>query len=240
MRRTYAPLDPFCFDRVPPAPRTPKLPVGSVVIGTNADLMEQVASLWIATGDVVVDPTYGKGVFWRRRGDMPEFILRSYDCLTGTDLRQLPEEDESVDVVALDPPYRPTHGSKGFAGRAGMMTNYQLGLGNLQTINDVLSLYRGGVREAWRVLRPGGRIMVKCMDLSISSRLHMATIDVLEIVRDQGFKLADQFILVPKSGKLPSPSWRRQERARRVHSVLWIAVKPDSEDSRAVPRITGA
>lgn len=224
--RSYAPLDPVCYDRVPPAPNTPQYPVGSVVVGNNADLMEQVASLWIANNDVVVDATYGKGVFWRRSDQMADFTLRVYDRLTGHDLRSLPEEDDSVDVLVLDPPYRPTHGSKGFAGRDGMMTNYQLGLDDLHTINDVLALYRGGVQEAWRVLRPGGRIMVKCMDLSISSRLHLATLDVLEIIRDQGFKLADQFILVPKAGKLPSPQWKGQERARRSHSVLWVGVHP--------------
>lgn len=223
----YNPLDPVAFGSNAPCPNVGGTPVLSAVVGDNAALFTQVARLWIAPGDDVLDATYGRGAFWR---NLPGLPTHRFDALTGHDLRALPVADASVDVFVLDPPYRPTHGSKTFTSN-GLAQAYQLGEESLDTINDVLNLYRGGITEAWRTLRPGGRVMVKCQDLSFGHRLHMATLDVLRELIGMGFDMADQFILANAS-QLASPTWVEQERARRAHSVLWVAVKPGSPPRR--------
>lgn len=194
-------------------------PVLSAMVGDNAALFTSVARLWIATGDVVVDVTYGKGVFWRA---LPGVLTHRFDLLTGVDLRALPLCDDSADVLVLDPPYRPTHGSKGR--RFGLADDFGLGTTALDTIDDVIGLYRDGIVEAGRVLRPGGRLLVKCQDLSYNHRLHLVSLDVLRLIVESGFEMADQFILINKT-RMPSSVWVRQERARRSHSVLWVAVR---------------
>jgi len=186
--------------------------------------MEQIAALWIAPGDVVVDTTFGRGAFWKNLSDLP---THSHDIKDdGVDCRSLPYENGTVDVVVVDPPYRPTHGSKGFStGGNGLAKAYQLGTSPLDSINDVIELYRGALTEAFRVARPStGRVLVKTQDLSYGHRLHLVSWDVLRVMTEVGFEFADQFILVNKH-RLTSGAWKKQERARRSHSVMWIGIK---------------
>jgi len=191
----------------------------SALAGTNAELMENVAKLWITEEDVIADVTYGRGVFWKNLRP-PDFC---HDLNgDGVDCRKLPHPDESIDCVVIDPPYRPGHGSQGFDSN-GMSKAYGLG-GSLDTINDILDLYHDSIHEAKRVLKQGGRLMVKCQDLSYANKLHLVTLDILRFILEDGFDLADQFILVNTSN-LASKKWNKQERARRSHSVLWVACK---------------
>ncbi len=67
--------------------------------------------------------------------------------------------------------------------------------------------------------------MVKTQDMSYSNRLHMVTLDVMRIMIEAGFDIADQFILVGNAG--PARTEQRQERAARSHSILWIGVIPE-------------
>lgn len=83
--------------------------VFSAYTGANDDVFLYILSLYVAPGSTVADVTYGRGVFWRK---VPEgaFHLLPTDLSTGTDCRQLPYEDGSVDCVVFDPPYMHTPG----------------------------------------------------------------------------------------------------------------------------------
>lgn len=191
----------------------------SAVVGDNSDLMSAVAGLWIKSGDVIADVTFGRGVFWRKL-QQPDY---THDLAAdGVDCRKLPHDDESLDCVVIDPPYRPSHGSKGFDANE-VYKAYGLG-NNLNTIDDVLNLYESAIQEAFRVLKAGGRVFVKCQDMSYANRLHLVTLDVLRFITESGFDLADQFILIGRAN-LSSPVWVKQERARRSHSVMWVGMK---------------
>jgi hypothetical protein len=76
----------------------------SAYVGNNDEVFPRILKLYVPTGSVVADVTYGKGVFWRR---IPKnaYILKASDIETGVDCRKLPYEKESIDCVVLDPPY---------------------------------------------------------------------------------------------------------------------------------------
>lgn len=221
-RGKYTPINPVALGTTHRAPNfsTHEAPILSTTVGDNAALMTSVAALWIAEGDVVVDANWGKGVFWKNLPGMPTH--RHDIAQDGVDCRNLPYEDGTIDVVVLDPPYRATHGSKDF--KAPLAGCYGLGTENLETINDVLALYEGALKEAARVVKRGGRVLVKCQDLSYNHRLHLVTLDVMRLMVESGFEFADQFILA-NATRLTSSVWKTQERARRAHSVMWVGVR---------------
>lgn len=218
LRGKYSPHDPVTYGAPVKCPNE-TTGVVSAVVGTNAELFQQVARLWIAPEDRVVDTTFGRGVFWKL---LPDIKVEGSDLASdGIDFRDLPYEDSSVDVFVFDPPYQPQHGQpeRSF----GVGNSYRLASTGRQTISQVLKLYSQGLAEAGRVVRRGGRVLVKTQDLTYNHRLHPVHLDVLRRMTRAGFDLADMFVLANTS-RMPQPT-RRQERAHRAHSYLLVGVR---------------
>jgi hypothetical protein len=217
LRGKYSPVDPVAYGAPAVCPNE-ATGVLSAMEGTNRELMHKVARLWIKPDDLVADVTYGKGVFWR---DLPDIEVLRSDLATGIDCRNLPYADSSIDVVVFDPPYQPLHGQPDRS--FGVGESYALRTEAMQTITDVLDLYEEGLGEAARVLKAGGRAMVKCQDCTYNHRLHLVHLDVLRRMVMVGLDLADMFVLVNTS-RMPQAT-KRQQRAHRNHSYLLIGVK---------------
>jgi hypothetical protein len=197
--------------------------VHTVVEGTNADLIRNVARLYyIPDNAIVADVTFGHGVFWKKLG-RTRFRLIGSDkrIMPGislvADIRQgLPYADSSIDVFVLDPPYVHT-------GPNGHYLDHRYG-GAATTANhshaDILDLYGKGMVEARRVLRRGGYLWVKTQDEIESGRQQWTHIEIYEIAKELGFKRRDLFVLVPRPIK--TKRWRKQHHARKTHSYLWV------------------
>lgn len=200
--------------------------ISSLVAGSNADLMRAVAELYLEPDDVIVDATYGRGLFWRR---LPELDVIQHDLYVGdgVDMRALPEADRSVDALVLDPPYRLTESTPS-AHRKGPDFEERYGLGRDTELTNTAAgivaldeLYRDGLLEAERVLSDRGRVFVKAQDFIDSHRLVPMGFRTAERIEDAGLELIDLFILSPGPG--PRGPWTRQLRARRAHSYLFVA-----------------
>ena len=222
LRGKYSLDDPVAFGAAVPCPVTqPEHVILSAAKGTNADLFAEVAALWIAPGDAVADVTAGRRVFWQK---VPAEISSkvAYSDISWenpVDCRALPYGDLSLDVVVLDPPYQPRQGGTWDGGVRGY---YNLTLDSMQ---DVLDLYDAAIREAARVLAPGGRLIVKCQDMSFNHRLHLVHLDVLRAMTKAGIDFADLFVLVNEARMIQPDRVTRQERARRAHSYFLVGVK---------------
>jgi hypothetical protein len=213
------------------------LEVSSTVHGTNAHLLANVARLYIADGDRVADVTYGKGVFWHEC-DTTRFRLFVSDSLRvpaasrqgdlfgppaltalRADLRALPYRTGSLDVVVLDPPYIHNPGNhvtdRRYNNRATTKGMYHA---------DILrELYCRGIQEAYRVLRPAGRLFVKGKDEIESGEQCWSHRELYDAAVRCGFTAKDLFVLHAQA-TTSALRWDRQLHARKNHSYLWVFV----------------
>ena len=198
-------------------------PVTTVTFGTNEQLIADVASLYLADGDVVADVTYSSGRFWKKT-DISRYHFLASDLIpmapdvVSCDFRALPYRTGSIDALIFDPPYIHSPGK-------GMLKDRYNGLQTTDMITyaDIMQLYKDGMTEAARVLRNGGQMWVKCKDTLASEKQRWSHITIYELAQELGLYSRDLFLLVP-----PAPSsvttgrWARQIHARKVHSYLWI------------------
>lgn len=197
----------------------------------NGPMIAEVARLWIKQTDRVLDVTYGRGLFWTH---FRPTHLETHDLAAdGVDFRRLPEADGTFDVVVFDPPYISKGGretSTLAAAGNDFMARYGLydapkGAANLRT-----RLIGPGIFECARVLAPGGRLLVKCMDYIESGNYQQGRKYVIAAAELAGLEQVDEF--VHHSGTGPQPltnrdgSPRPQLHSRRAHSVLCVFQQP--------------
>lgn len=181
-----------------------------------------MARLYLKRGDRVADVTFGRGVFWQKV-NLADYVFYRSDKITcpGSpyDFRRLPYKDNFLNAVAFDPPY--CHHADSLMVEA----NYN----NAATTSrfyhsQILQVYRQGMTEAHRVLKPGGLLWVKCADEIETSRQRRGHIDVYNIAMELGFQDQDLFILMRPHA--PVVQFKSQRHSRKNCSFLWIFKKP--------------
>lgn len=214
------PVQASMFPDIAPDKPTGRI-LSSVFVGTNADLMAAVAPYYL-TGSVL-DVTYGEGKWWERF--KPQ--LTAHDLkLDGVDFTALPETDASYDAVCFDPPYITTGGlgsssARIYSGRGGGLRD-RYGLAQ-RSQDELWALISGGMSEAARVVRPGGFVLVKCMDFA-DTGLTLGHRRVLDIADDLSLECHD--LIVHHTGSGPGGhNIFDPKRARRHHSYLLVFVR---------------
>jgi hypothetical protein len=213
---TARPVEMSLFPELKPdRPVGPILP--SVLSGTNADLIAQVAPYYL-TGRVL-DCTYGEGKWWDKL--RPEDLVAHDLKLDGVDFTNLPEPDGTFDAVCFDPPYIPQGGyetstAPDFVSRFGLTSRSRSALWDL---------IGAGLAECARVCRPGGFVLVKCMDFVNGGGFHLGHRKVLDLADQLDLRCHD--LIVHHGGSGPGGhNIFVPIRARRHHSYLLVFTKP--------------
>lgn len=181
---------------------------------TNGELIADVAKLYLSADMVMLDPTYGRGLWWTVwRPD----TLVTHTKVDGYDFRKMPEADGTFDAVAFDPPYVAMGGRKtsklpDFMDRFGLEDAPATPAGLQQDIND-------GLAEVHRVLRRKGIALVKCQDYISSGKLWPGTHHTLATALALGFTLVDRFEHVGHVRAQPGGRTRRGKNGERVAST---------------------
>lgn len=193
---------------------TGKLPP-SVMTGDNADLIAQIAPLYL-TGSVL-DTTYGRGMWWRRFTPDP-FTFHDIE-LDGVDFTALPHPDRSFDTVCFDPPYVPAGGTR-TSGATDAEKNYRDRFGLKPRSQAQLDeLVTAGLAECARVARRF--LLVKCMDYVTGGRFTLGHYNVIERGHALGLSVHD--LIVHNAGSGPGGyNITTVLRARRAHSYLIV------------------
>ena len=185
--------------------------------GTNAELIADVAELWLGRGVKTLDPTYGKGTWWKKW--RPVNLVTHDIVIDGVDFRDVPHNDWEFGQVAFDPPYVSIGGRK-TSGMKEMHERYGMDLTSKNPA-ELQFFINAGMKECIRVLRPGGVLVMKCQDYVSSGKLFPGTFHTLEhAINKCGLELVDRFehIGTPR----PQPRRRQQVHARRNLSTLFV------------------
>lgn len=196
--------------------------IPSVVTGNNSDLMRACADLYLSPSDQIADVTYGKGVLWRK---CPELNVTGSDLTTVPerpyDFRNLPYEDNSFDVVVLDPPY--IHSGKG---KHITEKNYRGSTIKGLSISDIWKLYEQGMAEACRIVRPGGRILVKTQDTVESGRQRWTHIHLHNVAVGMDLYMRDLMQLFRNPPCETRWAGLKQRHSRKCNSYLLVLEQP--------------
>ncbi len=206
------------------------IPTNNLVFSAYTDgndrVFPRILDLYVKPGSVVADVTYGKGVFWRHI-PADRYELRATDIQDGVDCRSLPYADGEIDCVVLDPPYMHSPGGTAHKTHTPFEDHYRNNGSGGQTGSKyheaVLELYRDAGREAWRVLRERGVLIVKCQDEVCSNRQRFTHVEIMQMYDDLGFVAEDLFVVVRNNRPGVSRAIR-QVHARKNHSwflVFW-------------------
>jgi SAM-dependent methyltransferase len=177
---------------------------------TNADAIVDVVELGYLSADMVtLDPTFGEGAFWRRwrPAHLVACDLNPTKSPIGypVDFTDLPWP-RCFDAVVFDPPYKlnGTGGSHASDHRFGVDTAGVAWQARYRLIE-------AGIREAARVLVPGGTLLVKCQDQVASGAVRWQTHDFARVAALAGCPLVDSLI-VPNHVEQPA-----ERGCRRCH-----------------------
>ena len=196
----------------------------SAYAAANEEVFPKILDLYVAPDSVVADVTFGKGVFWNRVESGRYNLLKS-DITTGTDCRDLPYEDGSIDCVVFDPPYMHSPGGTAYSSQRPYERYYRNnGTGNRTESKyheAVLELYVDGGREAYRILRDRGALIVKCQDEVCSNRQRFTHVEIMREYETLGFVAEDIFVVM-RSNRPGVSRMARQVHARKNHSYFLV------------------
>ncbi len=197
---------------------------------SNEDVFPKILELYVLRGSAVADVTYGKGVFWKNV-DLGRYRLLPSDITDGTDCRDLPYRDGDVDCVVFDPPYMHSPGGTAHSSQKPYESYYRNnGTGNRtgsKYHEAVLELYIDGGREAYRVLRDRGILIVKCQDEICSNRQRFTHVEIMREYEDIGFVAEDLFVVM-RNNRPGVSRMARQVHARKNHSYFLVFWKRGS------------
>lgn len=168
------------------------------------------------------DITYGNGSFYR--GAIPEPVHKfdiepqALDVQLASSIA-LPIDDSSLGSIVFDPPFL-TYVRAGRDGNGSMIMAKRFA--GYWRYDELEAHYRATLKEAGRVLRDDGILVMKCQDIVHNHRLHPTHAWVIEWAADAGLQLKDLFVL-GANHRLPSPNRKgSQKHARIFHSYFLV------------------
>jgi len=187
------------------------------------DIIKNILFLYCPDG-IDCDPTYSKGIFYKR---IPQpklkFDLRpQVGGVVQSDCQSLPLDDCSIRSIMFDPPF--IGGSIGL-GKKGIIKER---FGIYKNIPILWKMYRGALKEFYRILVSNGVLIFKCQDTIENSRQYFSEYKIIKDALDIGFYPKDKFILIAKN-RLISPSQRIQQHCRKFHSYFLVFIKCHSK-----------
>lgn len=206
----------------------------SAHVAGNAEVFPLILQLHVPRGSTVADVTYGKGIFWQNVDPDDYKVIASDIESTKVDCRKLPYGDETIDCVVLDPPYMEGFYRSqesmlaGSGSYAAFRDSYSNGSKSPATRPKyhaaVLDMYFSAGREASRVLRNKGILIVKCQDEVSANKQWLTHVEIINEYTANGFYARDLFVVMRRNRPAASRILK-QIHARKNHSYFLVFEK---------------
>ena len=194
----------------------PEKKVISSVCESNEECLSNILML-IGKDRFDLDPTFSKGNFYKGTIKEPKYkfdLTPIRNDVQQADCKNIPLQNNSIESIVFDPPFMfGTHGQTKnniMNKRFTMFDKWQ----------ELVDMYRGGLKEFYRLLKKGSYLIFKCQDYT-DSKTTMTHCLIYNWAIEQGFYAQDLFILVCKSGRIYNPNLI-QRHARKFHSYYWL------------------
>lgn len=195
----------------------------------NDKVFPEILKLHVPVHSTVADVTYGKGIFWK---EIPKenYKILATDLKTGVDCRNLPYKDKTIDCVVLDPPYMEGlfRRDTGHLAGNGTYTAFRSTYSNGAITNSgpkyhdaVLDLYFKAGKEAARVLKKDGIMIVKCQDEVSANKQRLSHVEIINEYAKMDFYCKDLFVVV-RQNKPAVSRLKKQVHARKNHSYFLV------------------
>lgn len=170
----------------------PRVILSAYAWPTNADLIADVAKLYVKRTWHVLDPTYGGGAWWsvfRPRK------LTAHDLYTldGVDFRQLPEDADTFDCAVFDPAYV-VPGGRDSSTIKKMHKTYGMDTTEKTPQLQHSLVIAPGLKEITRVLKPRAPLFMKAQPYITSGNMYDGAQLVEEELKDIGYRIVDRFV----------------------------------------------
>jgi hypothetical protein len=199
------------------------------VFENEQELLKAIIDIHLGGNKIELDPMFFKGNFYKNGIERPDYYYdNNYKICGSAEKGELdkPTEADATNLhwfkdgkfnnIILDPPF--------LFGIHGKTKDYYSSQTHtiFRNFLELEILYKGILKEAYRLLKKGGILIFKCQDYT-DSKTTMTHVLVYNWAVEQGFYAKDVAILV-KSNKITNPN-TKQRHLRKIHTYFWLFQK---------------
>ena len=169
----------------------------------------------------ILDATVNKGRIWGNGKSRYKYTGMDKDPSVEPDVvgdnTAMPFAAESWDIIVYDPPHTGEQGKSKFA------AVYGTGVAVAKS-GGLAHTYPPFLREAQRVLRGQGLLIVKLADCTHRIKFHFATAEFYMAAKEKGFELQGNHLL-PRKNVIIDPKWKKASHPRQNHCTFMVFKK---------------
>jgi hypothetical protein len=198
-------------------------PLSSVWERSDGELLEAMLSFYpTIPPEPILDATYNVGRFWKgstRDVWGMDIDPRHKPTILGDNRVMKGVRSGKFGAVVYDPPH------VGPQGRDKSIKRFDVDFGATMPCGkehgwSLSYLYPPFLKQAMRVLKPGGLLLAKITDMVNSHKSRWAHCDFMRMAEEAGFTVCDLIVKI-RTGPMMSTKWKEAHHARKRH-CFWI------------------